>query len=133
MQQDLSLATNYQDLWWRSPAGSESGWGLNIAHQGDTLFVTWFTYDVDGSPMWLSATAQKSAPKTYGGALYRTSGPAFSANPWSPAGVTITQVGSVTLAFADGNSAAFAYTVNGISQTKPITRQVFRPPGTVCA
>ena len=133
MQQDLSLATNYQDLWWRSPAGSESGWGLNIAHQGDTLFVTWFTYDVDGSPMWLSATAQKSAPKTYGGALYRTSGPAFSANPWSPAGVTITQVGSVTLTFADGNSAAFAYTVNGISQTKPITRQVFRPPGTVCA
>jgi hypothetical protein len=42
-------------------------------------------------------------------------------------------VGSVTLTFADGNSAAFAYTVNGISQTKPITRQVFRPPGTVCA
>ncbi len=132
-QQNLALATNYQDLWWRSPAGSESGWGLNIAHQGDTLFVTWFTYDVDGSPMWLSATAQKSAPKTYGGTLYRTTGPAFSANPWSPAAVTITQVGTVALTFTDGNSATFAYTVNGISQAKPITRQVFRPPGTVCA
>jgi len=132
-QQDLALVTNYQDLWWRSPAGSESGWGLNIAHQGDTLFVTWFTYDVDGSPMWLSATAQKSAVKTYGGALYRTTGPAFSANPWSPAAVALAQVGSVTLTFADGNSATFSYTVNGISQAKPITRQIFRPPGTVCA
>jgi hypothetical protein len=28
--------------------------------------------------------------------------------------------------------AAFAYTVNGVSQTKPITRQVFTAPGTVC-
>ena len=25
-----------------------------------------------------------------------------------------------------------AYTVNGVSQTKPITRQVFRTPRTVC-
>ena len=83
--------------------------------------------------MWLSATAQKSAPKAYAGTLYRTTGPAFNANPWSPAAVTITQVGTVTLAFTDGNSATFAYTVNGISQTKPITRLVFRPPGTVCA
>jgi hypothetical protein len=58
---------------------------------------------------------------------------AFSANPWSPAAVALAQVGSVTLTFADGNSATFSYTVNGISQAKPITRQIFRPPGTVCA
>src|SRR5262245_12357827 len=30
-------AVSYQALWWASPAGSESGWGVNIAHQGDTL------------------------------------------------------------------------------------------------
>src|SRR5262249_16888431 len=51
----LAAATNYQDLWWASPAGSESGWGINLTHQGDTLFVTWFTYDVDHTPMWLAA------------------------------------------------------------------------------
>ena len=34
-------------------------------------------------------------------------------------------MGSATLTFADGNNGTFAYTVNGISQTKPITRQVF--------
>jgi hypothetical protein len=37
-----------------------------------------------------------------------------------------------TLTFSDGNTGTFAYTVNGIARTKPITRQVFRAPGTVC-
>jgi hypothetical protein len=129
----LEAATNYQDLWWNAPAGSESGWGLNVAHQGDTLFVTWFTYDVDGSPLWLSATAQKTATRAYGGTLYRTSGPAFSATPWNPASVTLAPVGTTTLTFADGNHATFAYTVNAVSQVKQITRQIFSAPGTVCA
>ena len=37
--------TSYEGLWWNSPANSESGWGLNITHQGNILFATWFTYD----------------------------------------------------------------------------------------
>ncbi|TMG87516.1 MAG: hypothetical protein E6H78_01000, partial [Betaproteobacteria bacterium] len=39
---------NYEGLWWKSPAESESGWGINFAHQGDTIFATWFTYDLTG-------------------------------------------------------------------------------------
>jgi hypothetical protein len=132
IQSDLAKATNYQDLWWNAPAGSESGWGINITHQGDTLFVTWFTYDLDGTPLWLSGTGQKTGATTYAGTLNRTRGPAFNATPWNPAGVTVTQVGTVSLTFADGNHATFAYTVNGISQTKQITREIFRAPGTVC-
>ena len=34
--------------------------------------------------------------------------------------------------FSDGNTASFAYTVNGVAQTKLITREVFRSPGTLC-
>jgi hypothetical protein len=41
-------------------------------------------------------------------------------------------VGSATLTFTDGNTATFAYTVDGTSQTKTITRQVLQNPGTVC-
>ena len=111
----------------------ESGWGLNVTHQGDTLFVTWFTYDVDGSPLWLSATAQKTGTRVYAGTLYRTTGPPFSATPWNPASVALSSVGSVTLTFADGNHATFAYTVNAVSQVKQITRQIFSAPGTVCS
>ena len=39
---------NYQDLWW-NPA--ESGWGINLAHQGDTIVATWSTYGADGKPL----------------------------------------------------------------------------------
>jgi hypothetical protein len=129
---DLGLATNYQDLWWNSPPGSESGWGINLTQQGTTIFATWFTYDHDHTPMWLVATMLNTAPATYAGTLYRTTGPAFNAVPFNPASVVATSVGTATLTFADGNTANFSYTVNGVSQTKPITREVFAPPGTVC-
>jgi hypothetical protein len=124
---------NFQDLWWRSPAGSESGWGVNVTHQGDILFVTWFTYDANGQGMWLvGSNVSRTTGNTFTGSLFRTAGPAFSASPWNPAQVTVTSVGTVTLAFSDANNGTFAYTVNGVSQTKPITRQVYSSPTTVC-
>jgi serine protease len=128
----LVAATNYQDLWWAAPAYSESGWGINLNHEGDIIFATWFTYDLDGSPMWLVVQANKSAPGVYTGTLYRTTGPAFNAVPFVPAKVVATAVGTATLTFADGNDATFAYTVNGVSQQKAITREVFSGTGTVC-
>ncbi len=131
-QANPALATNYQDLWWNDPPGSESGWGINFSHQGDTIFATWFTYGMDGSPMWLSGTATKTAGSSYSGTLYRTTGPPFNAMPFNPANVILTSVGIATLTFSDGNHATFAYTVSGVSQSKQITRQIFHPPGTVC-
>jgi len=128
----LAAATNYQDLWWAAPAGAESGWGINLNHESDTIFATWFTYDLDGSSMWLVVTAGKTAPGVYSGTLYRTSGPAFNSVPFNPANVVSTAVGSATFTFRDGNTASFAYTVNGISQNKNITREVFSGNGTVC-
>jgi hypothetical protein len=129
---DLTQAYNYQDLWWASPAGSESGWGINLTHQGDTIFATWFTYDLDGTPMWLVGSAPKVTLGNYAGTLYRTTGPAFNAVPFDPAAVAGTNVGTFSLAFTDGNTGTFGYTVNGITQTRPITREVFATPGTVC-
>ena len=131
-QPNLALATNYQDLWWAVPAGTESGWGVNFTHQGDTIFATWFTYDVDGTPLWLSATAPKTGPGVYTGTLYRTTGPAFNAMPFLSTSVTPAPVGTLTLTFASGNDATFAYTVGGVTQSKRIARQVFHAPGTVC-
>ncbi len=129
---DLTQAYNYQDLWWAAPAGSESGWGVNLTHQGDTIFATWFTYGKDGSPLWLVVTAGKTAAGTYSGTLYQTSGPPFNAVPFDPTKVVATAVGSATFTFTDGNTGTFDYTVNGETQKKAITRQVFTAPGTVC-
>ena len=136
-QANLAMATNYTALWWAAPAGSEAGWGVNLTHQGDLIFVTWFTFAQDHTPMWLVGTASKLAPGIYTVTqLGRLTGPPFSATPFpplgAPGGPVVAVVGSATLTFTDGNTATFAYTVDGISQTKTITRQVLQNPGTVC-
>jgi serine protease len=132
-QPNFGRATNYQNLWWVA-AGAESGWGINLVHQGDSIFATWFTYDSDRAPLWLSVTAARTGTGAYSGQLIRTAGPAFSAVPFNPASVTREVVGTATLTFANGNAATFAYTFNGVTQAKQITRQLFAPPaGTICS
>jgi hypothetical protein len=129
---NLAGATNYQDLWWVA-AGAEAGWGINFTHQSDTIFATWFTYDSAGAATWVSATLARTGSGVYSGELIRTAGPAFSAVPFDPSLVTRRSVGTMTVTFANGNSAVMAYTLDGVSQTKSITRQLFSPPaGTVC-
>ncbi len=131
-QPDFASTANYQDLWWTAGRG-ESGWGINLTHQGDNIFATWFTYDTDGTPMWLSVTAARTGQGVYSGQLIRTSGPSFSTFPFNGALVTRTVVGVATLTFANGNAATFAYSVNGVAQSKSLERELFVPPaGTVC-
>jgi DNA-binding beta-propeller fold protein YncE len=125
--------SSFQDLWWNSPAGSESGWGLNITHQGDILFVTWFTYAADGQGMWLvGSRVERAGNGAYRGTLYRTAGPPIGSSPWDPKRVTPTVVGSIALTFTDADNATLAYTVDGISGAKSVTRQAFATPPTVC-
>jgi hypothetical protein len=128
-----SATPNYQGLWWRQPALSESGWGVNLTHQASTLFGTWFTYDTDGRGMWLvMPSGVKGAGETYTGALYRTTGPAYSVATFDPAQVAATDVGSATFSFTDGDNGTFAYVVNGVAQSKAITRQVYAQPMPEC-
>ena len=43
--------------------GSEAGWGINFAHQGDVIFATWFTYDASGNAWYMSMTAASERPR----------------------------------------------------------------------
>jgi hypothetical protein len=125
---DPATVVNYTDLWWNP---GEAGWGIGLTHQGDTLFVVWFTYDSDGSPLWFAMTANKTGPGTYAGDLYRTVGPVGPS-------LQATAVGNATLSFASGSSATFTYSVQlagtptPVVGSKPITRQIFSAPGTAC-
>jgi hypothetical protein len=113
--------------------GSESGWGLNVTHQGDILFATWFTYAPDGKGMWLvGSRLARNGNGSYAGPLYRTIGPPWNSASWNPAMVAPTPVGSATLSFSDANNGTFAYSVNGLAGSKAITRQVYASPVTVC-
>ena len=126
-----SPTLNFGGLWWASPPGSESGWSLNVAHQGDVIVAAWNTYDVNGNAWWLYMPTSKIAPNTYSGTLYETRGSPFNA-PFDPSKVMNTPVGTGTLTFTDSGSGTFSYTVNGVTQTKPITKFVFASPVPVC-
>ncbi|MEO7742468.1 MAG: hypothetical protein ABIR98_06005 [Usitatibacter sp.] len=124
---------NFQALWYAAPAESEPGWGINIAHQGETLFATWFTYDAAG-PMWLvMSNGARVARNVYRGSLYRTTGPAFSSVPFDSTRVAVLEVGAGTFTFRDDGGGDFSYTVNGSSGSKAITRQVFSSPVAQCS
>ena len=123
-----AASTNYQDLWW---VPTESGWGINITHQDNTLFATLFTYGSNGQGMWLVMSAgARQADGSYLGDLYRTSGPAFNAQPWT--GVNVTRVGTMQLRFNGGESGTLTYSVDGASVTKTIARQLFSTPAPAC-
>lgn len=125
-------AKNYTDLW-GAAGGGEPGWGIDLTHQGDILFAAWFAYDYGGAPRWLVATAPRVAADVYSGKLIRTTGPAFGAEPFDPARIACSQAGTATFTFAHGNAATFAYTLDGVTRTRAITRRLLAPPaGTRC-
>jgi len=116
---------NFQGMWYAAPAESEAGWGVNLAHQGDAIFATWFTHDANRQAWNLSLSAFQTGPNTFAGTLVVVTGPPFGAVPFNTSQVHAVPVGPATLTFADANNATFTYTVNGLLQTKAITRQVF--------
>ena len=116
------------DLWF--PPG-ESGWGVNIIEQGDTIFATLFVYDAQGRSHWYVASAlTRSAQRADGtyafsGPLYESTGPYFGA-AFNPAAVTRRQVGTMTFDVRDRVSASLVYTVDGVSVTKTVNRFALR-------
>ena len=124
--------TNFQDLWWRS-GGTEPGWGLNVAQEGDVIFATWFTYDENGKGLWLvMPDTTQVGEMTYAGNVYRTTGPAFNASPWNGAGVAATQVGTATLQFSDASNGSFTVKMGDATVVKPISRQLYASPASAC-
>ena len=119
-------AIDYTDLWW-NPA--EPGWGLGVSQQGDVMFLTWFAYDDSARHTWLIASncAVEADGKGCVGEIYRTSGPPgpSASDTFDPPRVRATRVGTAELSFGDANNGVLRYTVDGISGTKAITRQLF--------
>jgi hypothetical protein len=116
-------SVDYTDLWWNP---SESGWGLNLVqHPSRVIFGVWYTYEADGTRTWyVMPSGSWSNATTYSGPLYTTGGPPFTA-PFDPNAVEVRQVGSATLTFTGPNNGTFAYSVDGVTGTKSITRQPF--------
>jgi hypothetical protein len=119
--------TDVSDLWWNQ---EESGWGVNLIHQGDILFATFFIYSDTGAPLWLHGSAIaytgiQGGSAVYSGPIYQTSGPWFGGS-FDPAGVGIRQVGTATFRFENVSSGTVIYMVDGVPVFKQISRQTWR-------
>ncbi len=117
-----ALAIDYTDWWWNP---SQSGHGVNVGQQGNTVFIAWFTYDEQGNGMWLVFSGTLDPTGTIvTGPFYRTTGPALGA-PFDPTTVTRTVVGTGTLTFSDAHNAKLDWSVNSKSGTIPLVRQTY--------
>ena len=123
-----TASDNYGDIW---ATATENGWGIALSHQGNLIGGALYTYDSDGSNMWLLlAGAQKQSDGSYVGSLLRFSGPAFDASPWPGQNVVSTPVGTMKLQFLNNQTALMTYTVAGVTVSKTITRFVYDKPPT---
>jgi hypothetical protein len=113
-------AVDFTDLWW-NPA--ESGWGMAIAQQSGIAFLAWYVYDASGKPAWVVATCPMSGSGC-SGPLYRTQGPALGPT-FNPALVQASSAGTIAVVFNDANNGSITYTVDGVTATKAIVRQLF--------
>lgn len=136
---------DFGGLWWNSPSGSESGWGIAVEHQGNSIFAAWATYDSDGSPTWfviLRAVPRPNlgldyfGPNTHEGTMYRMSGPAFASEPFDSSKVTATPVAIGGFHFDNAGDSMFFYGTNPDNghdtRYKSITHEVFADPVPVC-
>lgn len=115
-------AYDFTDLWW-NPA--ESGWGISIHVKRQAFFAAWFAYDSVGNPTWYTLQGGGwRSPKSYTGAIYAThAAPNSGLGPLSS--LTFVLVGNGTMEFDGFDNATFSFTVNGVSNFKNITREVF--------
>lgn len=121
-------ASNYSDLWWND---SESGWGLTLSHQGDTILALWYTYGEGGRDQWISASALVLQPDGgYTSTLQRPQSGTPLAQIMGSAATDfpVPEVGSAQLRFNDGENGFFGYTVGDVTQTKAIKRFVVVGP-----
>jgi hypothetical protein len=118
------------DMWF---VPAESGWGLNVIEQGNTLFATLFVYDAQRRPRWYVASELTETDQgdfsegrtVYSGALFESTGPYFG-TAFNPSAVARREVGRMSFQIQSDGTAELAYTVDGMQVTKQVQRFAFR-------
>ncbi|CAN5257048.1 hypothetical protein BH11PSE11_BH11PSE11_15710 [soil metagenome] len=113
---------DYSALWW-NPA--ESGWGVALAQQYAMIFATMYTYDATGNPIWYVASSCPVVSNACSGDLYKVIGGTPPSIPWNGNGKVVSKVGTTQFNFTDGSNGTMTYTINGVSGSRAITRQLF--------
>jgi hypothetical protein len=109
---------------WYNP--NESGWGVSVVKgASNVLGVIIYHYDPNHSPTWFilqDGTWQNTT--MFSGTLNRFTGPAYN-EAFNAGMVAYTPVGNATLSFASATEATLSYTINGVVQTKSLSKLSF--------
>jgi hypothetical protein len=128
IRRPTARAADYTDLWW-IPA--ESGWGVNVVHTDNFMFLTFFIYGQDHKPTWYSADLLLDASGAFTGGLYATTG-TYYVQPWNTGDVgAAQQVGNASFRPSTTNTyeATLIYVVDGVGTvTKAVSRLPLTPP-----
>lgn len=116
----VNKSSDQSDLYW---VHTESGWGIQIVQDMNTLFATLFVYGPDNQPTWYVATLVAAGSLSWSGTLYKTTGPWFGAGAFDPTIVTATAVGTMTFDSPSTATATLTYRVSGVQVIKTIERQ----------
>jgi alpha-tubulin suppressor-like RCC1 family protein len=123
-----SWGSDYTDIWWNA---SESGWGLALSQHGDNVFGVLFTYDCDGSPLFVTLPGVDFVGSSaFEAVLYttRSTGSWWGSATFDPAHVTSTRAGTAWLPFT-GRSAMFTTLFGDAMRTRTIVPQPFGHTG----
>ena len=127
-----AAAVDFTDIWWNS---LESGWGANMVQADNFVFVTFFIDGPNNQPIWYTGNMTVDVNGVWSGPLYFTTGTYFG-NPWNPAQVTQTQVGTVTFTPANAYSGTLTYNVGTCtsrSRSRGRRSRPSRPPASTRA
>lgn len=97
------------------------GWGLDIQRAGDLLFVIWFTYRPDGTPIWYVVVGELDDMSWTGD---------IQVFKWDPFGTpgsqaTASTVGTMTIVWSDETNATASWTLNGTPGSADVSFAAF--------
>ena len=122
-----ALATgprDYTDMWWAGKV--EDGWGVSITQHGIIQFIVIYAYDSTGKPLWyvIPGGSWNAGQTAFTGAIYLPTSSPF--NAYNKAQFKINAaVGTATVTYTSSDTATLTYTINGVSGTKSIQREIF--------
>jgi YVTN family beta-propeller protein len=105
-----SLSTTLKPMGglWYNPA--RSGHGIDLQYGGDQQFVTWYTYNDDGTPTWYQAVGPRANPWTADLKRYTWNGSAV--------------VGALRMNFSDAAHASFEWRLGSRSGSEPFVAEL---------
>ena len=122
----IAFTTDQSDTYWADPPGSEDGWGLQLVQRGSTVAAAIYVYAPStAATFYVAALAPTATQFQWSGDLYASTGPWFGTDPFNPANVTRTKVGTMTWTAPFVKGGTLSYTVNGVMVTKNMIRFTF--------